>query len=202
MPRHLAHYDQAYFDKWYRHPKHRVKSPLDMRRQLAFVVSATEYLLERPVRRVLDVGCGEGNWAAVLRRLRPRAAYFGVDGSEYAVRRFGRRRNLRLGTFESLGSLGLPNDFDLVLCLGVLNYLTPAELRAGLRHIRRLSQGVVYLELFARSDDATGDFRREYTRSAAWYRRAIRDAGLMSLGMHCYLPRSLAWHAAALERAE
>lgn len=202
MHRPLAHYDQAYFDKWYRHPRHRVKSPLDMRRQLGFILAATEYLLERPVRRVLDVGCGEGNWATVLRRLRPRATYFGVDGSAYAVRRFGRRRNIRLGTFDSLGGLGLPEDFDLVLCLGVLNYLPPDELRAGLRQIRRLAGGLVYLELFARSDDATGDFRREYTRSAAWYRRTIRGAGLVSVGLHCYLPRPLAWHAAALERAE
>lgn len=202
MSRPLAHYDQAYFDKWYRHPKHRVKSPLDMRRQLGFIVAATEYLLERPVRRVLDVGCGEGNWAPVLRRLRPGAAYYGVDGSEYAVRRFGRRRNLRLGTFSSLGSLGLRTDFDLVLCLGVLNYLPPDELRAGLRQLRALSEGVVYLELFARADDATGDFRRASTRSAAWYRRTIREAGFVAVGMHCYLPKSLAWHAAALERAE
>lgn len=202
MSRPLAHYDQAYFDKWYRHPKHRVKSPLDMRRQLGFIVAATEYLLERPVRRVLDVGCGEGNWAPVLRRLRPGASYTGVDGSAYAVRRFGRRRNLRLGTFGTLGTLGLRTDFDLVLCLGVLNYLPPDELRSGLRQLRRLSQGVVYLELFARADDATGDFRREYTRSAAWYRRTIRAAGFVSVGMHCYLPKALAWHAAALERAE
>ncbi|NUQ13332.1 MAG: class I SAM-dependent methyltransferase, partial [Gemmatimonadaceae bacterium] len=60
-----------------------------MRRQLGFVVGVTEYLLDRPVRSVLDVGCGEGNWAAVLRGIRPRARYLGVDGSEYAIRRFG-----------------------------------------------------------------------------------------------------------------
>ena len=202
MNRSLAHYDKAYFDKWYRHPKHRVKSRLDMRRQLGFVLAATEYLLERPVRKVLDVGCGEGNWAPVLKHLRPRAKYYGVDGSAYAVKRWGRRRNIRLGTFGSLDELGLPEEFDLVLCLGVLNYLAADEFRAGLRAIHGLLAGVAYFEIFTRADDATGDFTREYARPPAWYRRELRTAGYVSLGMHSYLPRSLAWHAAALERAE
>lgn len=201
MKRPLDYYDKAYFDKWYRHPRHRVKSPLDMRRQLGFVVAATEYLLERPVRRVLDVGCGEGNWAPVLKRLRPGVKYWGVDGSEYAVGRFGKRRNIRLGTFATLGRLGLPGAFDLVLCLGVLNYLSADELRAGLRAIRKLSAGVAYFEIFTSADDATGDFTREYARPPAWYKRELLTAGYVSLGMHLYLPRELAWHAAALERA-
>lgn len=194
-------YDKSYFDKWYRHPKFRVKSRLDMARQLAFVLDAAEYLLERPVRRVLDVGSGEGNWAPVLRRLRPKATYYGVDKSEYAVRRFGRRRNIRLGTLATLGSLRLPKRFDLVLCLGVLNYVPADELRAGLRQIRQLADGLVYLEIFTRADDATGDFSRDRARWPAWYRREIKRAGFASLGMHCYLPRKLEWHAAALEKS-
>jgi SAM-dependent methyltransferase len=199
--RHLSHYDRSYFDKWYRSPRHRVKTTLDMTRQLRFVVAATEYLLDRPVRRVLDVGCGEGNWRAVLKRLRPGVQYFGVDGSEYAVRRFGRHRNIRQGTFGTLDALGLPGAFDLVLCIGVLNYVSAPELRAGLRHLVGLANGVVYLEIFTRADDATGDFSREYARWPHWYRREIRTAGFTALGMHLYLPRPLAWHAAALERA-
>ena len=177
--RELAHYNKAYFDKWYRHPRFRVKTALDMRRQLHFVVSAAEYILDRPVRRVLDVGCGEGNWRPVLKRIRPAARYYGVDASEYAVRRFGKRRNIRLGSFSTLGSIGLPGEFDLVLCLGVLNYVPPDELRAGLRHIAALCDGIAYLEIFTRADEATGDFTREFARWPAWYRQEIRRAGLV-----------------------
>lgn len=171
-----------------------------MRRQLGFVVGVTEYLLDRPVRSVLDVGCGEGNWAAVLRGIRPRARYLGVDGSEYAIRRFGARRNLRLGTLGTLDTLGLGGPFDLVLCLGVLNYVAPDELRSGLRQLHALTGGVAYLEVFTRADEATGDFRRSAARSPAWYRRVIAGAGFVSVGLHCYLPKALASHAAALER--
>jgi SAM-dependent methyltransferase len=202
MPRDLSHYDRRYFDKWYRHPRHRVKTKEDMTRQLGFVVSVTEYLLERRLRTVLDVGCGEGNWAPVLHALRPRAKYVGVDGSEYAVKRFGKRRNIRLGSLGTIGSIGLKGPFDLILCLGVLNYVAEDELRRGLRQLHGLAGGVAYLEIFTRADDASGDFRRSAARWPAWYRTLIRRSGFVPLGLHCYLPRDLAFHAAALERAD
>ena len=202
MHRELAHYGRRYFDKWYRHPRHRVKTRQDMARQLGFIVAVTEYLLDHPVRSVLDVGCGEGNWSTVLRSLRPRARYVGVDGSEYAVRRFGTRRNLRLGTLGDIGSIGLHGPFDLILCLGVLNYVAPDELRRGLRQLHDLAGGIAYLEIFTRSDEATGDFNRSAARWPAWYRGLIRRAGFVPLGLHCYLPREMASHAAALERAD
>lgn len=194
-------YDRAYFDKWYRSRRFRVKSPLDLRRQAAFIMATAEYMLERPVRSVLDVGCGEGNWMPVLRRLNPRIAYYGVDASEYAVGRFGKRRNIRLGTLATLGELGLPNDFDLVICCGVLNYVAPKELRKGLGQMRELLNGMAYLEIFTNADDATGDFTKSEARDPAWYRRVIADAQFTACGLHCYLPDELAGHAAALERA-
>ena len=202
MHRDLAHYDRRYFDKWYRHPRHRVKTAADMRRQLGFIIGVTEYLLDRPVRSVLDVGCGEGNWRSVLHALRPRAQYVGVDGSEYAVRRFGARRNIHLGTLGTIGSIGLDGPFDLILCLGVLNYVNGAELRSGLRQLHDLSGGVAYLEIFTRADEATGDFRQSAAQSPSWYRAVIRRAGFVPLGLHCHVPRALASHAAALERAD
>jgi len=196
-----THYNKAYFDKWYRHPRHQVKSPIDIARQLRFVVSAAEYMLERPVRRVLDVGAGEGNWRAPLRKLRPAVNYYGVDASEYAVRRWGRRRNIRLGTFGALGDLELPGTFDLVLCCGVLMYVDPDELRGGLRQLARLSEGICYFEAFTSADRASGDFNRRAAHSPAWWRREFRAAGFVNCGMHLWLPRRLAGLAAAMERA-
>ena len=40
-------YDQAYFDKWYRHPQHRVKTPRELARQVAFVLAAAEWVLDQ-----------------------------------------------------------------------------------------------------------------------------------------------------------
>ena len=193
-------YDKSYFDKWYRHPKHRVKSPLDIERQLRFVVASTEYLYERPVRKVLDVGAGEGNWSLALKKIRPGAKYYGVDASEYAVQRFGKKRNIRLGTFGAIGELGLDDDFDLILCCGVLNYIAPRELSTGLRALAALTVGTAYFEIFTSADDATGDFSRESSYTPAWWRGRLRRTGWSPLGMHLYLPTPLAGVAAALER--
>ncbi|MEO7966820.1 MAG: methyltransferase [Gemmatimonadaceae bacterium] len=194
-------YDKKYFDKWYRHPKHRVKSSLDIERQLRFVVAATEYLYERPVRKVLDVGAGEGNWSIALKKLRPGAKYYGVDASEYAVQRFGKKRNIRLGTLGEAGDLGLDDDFDLILCCGVLNYIAPRELSQGLKALARLTVGTAYFEVFTSADDATGDFSRESSNTPAWWRSTFRRTGWTSVGMHLFLPTPLASVAAALERA-
>ncbi len=196
-----SHYDEAYFNKWYRHPKHRVKSPTDIERQLRFIVSATEYLFERPVRKVLDVGAGEGNWSVPLKKIRPGARYYGVDASEYAVARYGKKRNIRLGTFGMVGEIDLPDDFDLVLCCGVMNYVAPKELATGLRALADLCPGAAYFEVFSSADDATGDFKREEARTPAFWRTLFRRNGWTALGMHLYLPTPIKGVAAALERA-
>ena len=165
------------------------ESPQELARQVAFVVGAAEHILGRTIRSVLDVGCGEGNWLAPLRRLRPRVHYAGVDSSEYVVSRFGASRNIRLGTIDSLDDMRLRKEYDLILCVGVLNYLQPAQLTTGLGHVYELAQGMVYLELFTSADRGVfGDTRGTRLRSPSWYRARIREARFLSCGLHCYVP--------------
>jgi SAM-dependent methyltransferase len=194
-------YDRAYFDKWYRAPGSRVRSPAELTRVVTFVLAAADHVLGRRVRTVLDVGAGEGNWLPVLRRLRPGIAYQGVDPSPYAVRRFGRRRNLLLGDLASLDALPLADGYDLVVASGVLNYVTPAELRATLPRLVARAGGMLYLELFTAADDVVGDTAFAARRSAAWFRRTLRAAGLVGCGLHCYLPRALRGQLTELERS-
>jgi hypothetical protein len=52
-------YDRAYFDRWYRDPRTRIHVRAAVERKVALAVATTEYLLQRPLRSVLDVGCGE-----------------------------------------------------------------------------------------------------------------------------------------------
>lgn len=194
-------YDRSYFDKWYRNPRYRVKTSQELARQVAFVAHAAEYTLGRPLRTVLDVGCGEGNWLAPLRRLRPGVQYTGVDSSEYVVRRFGARRNIRLGTIDSLDRLRLRKEYDLILCVGMLNYLGPAQLEQGLAQVYERAHGLVYLELFTSTDRGVfGDTMGARLRSPAWYRARIRDARFLSCGMHCYVPDWLREHTSSMER--
>ena len=74
-------YDRAYFDRWYRNSKHERDSKSLLERKIHLAVSIAEYYLERPIRSVLDVGCGEAVWRAPLLKLRPKIEYRGVDSS-------------------------------------------------------------------------------------------------------------------------
>jgi SAM-dependent methyltransferase len=195
-------YDRAYFDKWYRHPQHSVASPAELRRKVALAVALAEYYLGRPIRNVLDVGCGEAPWRAHLRALRPEASYRGLDASEYVVARYGRSRNIGLARFGQLEHLRFDQRFDLIVCSDVLHYLKPAEIRAGLLGVADMLEGVAFLEAFTRQDDPAGDLQGFISRNAAWYLREFRAAGLLPCGSHAYLGPRLLRKVAALERAQ
>jgi SAM-dependent methyltransferase len=184
-------YDEAYFTKWYRDPRTRVHTPDSVRRKVRMVVGVTEYFLGRKLRSVLDVGAGEGVWGREIRRLRPDVRYVGVDPSRYVVARFGRRRNIQLGSFEELPALPLGRGHDLIVCADMLQYVPDAALRSGVRHLAGILRGVAFLEAYTSGDDMEGDLEGWHQRSKAKYRRIFADAGLTACGLHCYLsPRS------------
>lgn len=199
---HMA-YDKAYFDKWYRSRQHRVRTPAQIRRIVAFTLSAAEYVLDRPIRTVLDVGAGEGHWQPILKALRPKLTYVGVEPSTYAVTRFGRRRGLTLGSVERLGDLGLherhPQGFDLVVCCGVLNYVQTRVLGSALEQLQAHTGGLAWLELFTKYDEIEGDIAELKPRPPEWYRQRFSEAGLIPCGLHLYAPRDLAAGLTALE---
>lgn len=196
----MKRYDQSYFNRWYRNPRTRVITPGDTKRKAAVAVSAAEYMLGRPVRRVLDVGAGEGTWLSALRAMRPGLRYTGVDPSEYVVRRFGRRRNIHWGTFGALDEVGLlSGTYDLIVCVGVVNYLSTRELDRGLAVMAELLAGVAFIEVWTSADDVVGDRRGWQKHRPEYYRRIFRRAGLVDCGMHCYVGPALASEAAALE---
>ena len=193
-------YDRAYYEKWYRDPRHRVHTQAARARTVRYTLSLAEYLLERRVRSVLDVGAGEAQWHALVRRERPRARYVGVDPSPYAVRRFGRRRNLRLGAIDGLAGLDLRGPFDLVVCAGVLNYLPPDTLEKALRGLRPLVGGVAFLEIFTREDEIEGNTRGFHRRPRGFYEGMLARTGFVHCGPHAYAGPGLAARLAALER--
>lgn len=192
-------YDKAYFDRWYRDPAHAVGSRADLARQVSFAVAVTEQLLCRPIRSVLDAGAGEGRWQPLLHRLRPRARYAGVDSSEWAVARYGRKRNIRFGTLETLGDLGLDGPFDLVVAADVLHYLPTRALRLGLASMVALLGGVAFLPCFTAEDASEGDHHGFHSRRASTYRRLFAEAGLIPLGMHAWTLRARRRELSALE---
>jgi SAM-dependent methyltransferase len=193
----VKRYDRAYFDRWYR--DRRIGSAADLARTVAFAVAITEQVLGRPVRSVLDVGAGEGRWQPMLHRFRPRARYAGIDSSAWAVKRWGRRRNLRLGSIDNLDRLGLDGPFDLIVVADVMHYLPAPVLRRGVVQLTQLLGGVAFLPTFTAHDEIEGDRAHFQRRDAATYRRIFRQAGLIPIGMYAWTLRTRQPEFAALE---
>lgn len=193
-------YDRAYFDRWYRDGRTRVHARGALARKVGFAVAACEHLLERPLRSVLDVGCGEGAWQPLLQALRPGVRYAGVDSSAYAVGRYGRRRNLRLGRFGQLGDLGLDGPFDLVVCSDVLHYVPAREIPRGLEALAELLHGVAFIEVFTGADRIEGDLHDMKPRRPALYDRWFAEAGLVHCGLYCFVRADFAAGITAFER--
>ena len=191
------HYDEAYFQHWYRRSD--IGGPQRLARKVALAVACAEYYLERPIRSVLDIGCGEGAWRAPLLKLRPKLAYLGFDSSDYAIARHGRARNLHWARFADFEHLRPCAPVDLLICSDVLHYLDTRELDRGLPALAELCAGVAFIEVFTRGDGAVGDEDAFKQRNAAFYRERLRGLGLHPLGSHCWLSPSRVALATALE---
>lgn len=169
-------------------------------------LAATEHLIGRAVESVLDVGCGEGSWQPLLKARRPRLRYLGLDTSDYAVRRWGRVRNVRPGSWGQLGELRFGAPFDLVVSSDALHYVPTAEFLRGLGGLPELVGGALYLDFLTSDDDLEtgleGDLQGFRRRSAAWYRAKVRATGLVECGLGLWAGPDLAPALTAMERAE
>lgn len=191
-------YDKTYFDRWYR-GRNRISTAAEVRRKVVMAVSIAEYFLRRPIRNVLDVGCGEAAWLPHLRALRPRVAYLGLDPSDYVVERFGKNRNIRKAAFGDLPSLRLDDSYDLIICADALHYVPDGEVAAGIREIARLLDGIAYLEVLTKEDDIVGDLDSLFRRPASWYRKTFGGAKLIPVGPYSWAAAELAPTLAELE---
>lgn len=192
-------YDQHYFDRWYRDGT--IGGAQRLKRKVALAVAMAESILERPVRTVLDIGCGEGVWRAPLLKLRPKASYLGFDSSLYAAQRYGRSRGIHLATFGDFSTLRPCTPADLLVCSDVMHYVPTRELDAGLDGLAELCGGIAFLETFCREDEIEGDHDGFIARPASFYRKRLAALGFTALGGHCWLsPRLDVTGLTALER--
>lgn len=179
-------FDEAYYQRYYFDKKTSVVDPEHIERLGAFVCSYLKYL-RVPVLRVLDVGCGIGLWREVVARHFPDATYHGVEFSDYLCARFGWERG-------SVVDYAAQKPFDLVICQGVLSYLSPPDLKLALHNLGRLSQGALYVEAATREDyerdvidDELAD-PRLFRHRAELYRRGLQQ-GFTDLGGGVWLSR-------------
>ncbi|MFM8779943.1 MAG: methyltransferase, partial [Gemmatimonadota bacterium] len=83
-----------------------------------------------------------------------------------ALARCSRARDIRRGSFGTLGEVRLAASYDLVVVCDVLQYVPDRELNTGLSAIADRLGGVVYLEAYATEDAIEGDHADWHHRSA------------------------------------
>jgi len=189
-------------------------------RERAFRTRLLEQADVGPHDRLLDVGCGTGTFAILVKRSRPDADIVGVDGDPKALaraRRKAERAGVRLALDEALAT-HLPYadaSFDRVTSSLVLHHLTHDEKLAALREIRRVLRpgGSFHLADFGPAVTPLGRLAALHFGPSERMRdhrdgrlpELLREAGLSevrALGHHATVFGTIHFHAAIRARAD
>lgn len=176
-------FDADYYRRFYGNPDTAVTDRAETQRLVDFVLAYLDWLgLE--LRSVLDLGCGIGLWQKALHKRRRALDYTGVELSEHLCEKHGWRH-------DSVTTYRSRRRFDLVVCQGVLPYLSGAEVDAAIGRLAKLCRGALYLEAVTRADWTYCDTHlsddRMHLRSAAWYRKRLRPH-FINIGGGLFLP--------------
>lgn len=108
----------------------------------------------KPGNRVLDVGCAKGFLVKDLMAVCPGLQVYGLDISDYAIRRCEpeARRRLVVGTADRLPFRD--GSFDVVLSINTLHNLERERLIQALREMERLAPARGYIQIDAYRNEA------------------------------------------------
>lgn len=142
-----AKFDEAYYERFYERARTRVYGAAEIDRLATGIVSMIDWF-GGSLDNVLDVGAGTGLWRDWFAKHRPDSAYRSIEVSEYACKRYGHEpRDIRTWRTKER--------FDLVICQGVLPYLTSLGVKRAIDNIGAMSRGFLYLEAVTKVDLAT-----------------------------------------------
>ena len=98
-----------------------------------------------PIHSVLDVGAGPGFWSNWYRTQHPQVKVLSTDISEHACTTYGHQR-------RDISAWSPPRAYDLVICHGVLQYPSNAEVRQTMVNLGGAAKHFMYLEIPTKND--------------------------------------------------
>src|SRR5215472_1320297 len=163
-------FDRAYFARFYESAQTRVHGAEQVA-HLARGVTELIAWLGGDLESVLDVGAGPGFWRDWFARHKPRVSYRSIDVSDYACARYGHER-------RDISRWRARETFDLVVCQGVLPYLSNSACASAIDNIGAMAQGFVYLEAPTERDlrencDLSRTDASLFARTGEWYKKRL-----------------------------
>jgi SAM-dependent methyltransferase len=163
-------FNASYFRRYYEAGRSRVYGGPQID-QLAQGVTGFVRWFGGEISSILDIGAGTGLWGAWFRKHLPAARYRSIDVSEYACAKYGHE-------LRDIASWRARKKFDLVICQGVLPYLSDAECVRAIKNMAAMCRGFLYLEAITTRDlrDVCDRSRTDVSviaRPATFYRRAL-----------------------------
>lgn len=143
-PNAAERFDRAYYDKHYESTTTRVHGPKEIAALCTGVVGMMEWY-GAPLRNVLDVGAGPGLWRDWFKREKPKVRYRSVEYSTYACERYHHEHG-------DLATLKGSERYDLVVCQGVLPYVSDEDLPKAMGKLAKFASGFLYLECVTSRD--------------------------------------------------
>jgi hypothetical protein len=175
-------FSESYFRRYYEAGRSRVYSSAQID-QLARGVTGFVRWFGGDLGTVLDIGAGTGMWGKWFRKHEPDVRYRSVDISAYACAKYGHEH-------RDIATWCAKQRFDLVICQGVLPYLSDTACRRAIKNMAAMCCGFLYLEAVTARDlrDVCDRSRTDVTvlaRPASFYRRELgRSFEPLGCGLH------------------
>ncbi len=161
-------FDARYYAKWYGDDEDRE----DIAERAAKFVSSYVDHLDSSLSTVLDLGCGLGLWKKALAKHNKALRYTGVEYSQHLCEKYGWEQG-------DAATYSANRKFDLVICQGVLQYLTDAQCERAIRNLARLTKRFLYLEALTTEDAKhvccpEGTDFDVHIRAGSWYAARLK----------------------------
>ncbi len=140
----MPSFDKGYYDRFYQSKKTRVSSADQVAHLCQGVVGMIRWF-GGDVGSVLDVGAGVGLWRDWFKKNVRAAKYRTTEISDYACKAYGHEK-------RDISIWRAKEQFDLVVCQGVLPYLADEGASAALENLAAMTRGFLYLEAITRRD--------------------------------------------------
>lgn len=178
-------FDEAYYRRFYKDPQTRVYDQRRHAKLVSGVVSLVEWFGVE-LTNVLDVGAGLGWWGEWLRANRKGVRVTSTELEREICEKYGH-------TQADLTTLRLREQFDLVICQGVLPYLDATGAEAAIDNLAAMCGSFLYLEAVTSDDmkdaiDAERTDLRVNLRAASWYRKRLAPH-FQEIGVGLYAAR-------------